>query len=100
MSDYTPGPWAWEWSERYCLLSPTREVLRFWSKHADDDGVDVSDADARLISKSPEMADLLRDLVADTSSGVVGGDDTAILRIHAKAAAAILASIDGDTPDA
>ena len=75
MSKHTPSPWVWEdkydfrehkgnrdWSTenfkagRIKLIAEDgTTVLAEWSQHADDAGIDVSEANARLIAAAPDL---------------------------------------------
>ena len=95
---YTPGPWRWsDDGYREELVSPTGAVLRFWAQYADNMGVDVSDADARLIEASPALADLLRRLVAEHDQKIRAAIPTASSCACwlCREASALLATIDG-----
>jgi hypothetical protein len=72
MSTYTPGPWQIDDgdSEAIGIFDSTGEAICYLSEnpHGGSGLREEDEANAKLISCAPEMADILRELV-DTSGG-------------------------------
>jgi len=59
MRKHTPGPWEWEWlrSERFALNgNGGDEVIGTFR----DGGMDIGEADARLIAAAPDLLEALK----------------------------------------